>query len=124
VKFIFPNHFNVYLHDTPTDQLFFKDVRALSHGCIRVENPVGLAQYVLREQPQWDEPRIVNAMNAQREQTVTLKHRLPVHIGYWTAWVDADGSVVYTQDPYGIDAAHARLRAGRPRPVTGTPTGA
>jgi murein L,D-transpeptidase YcbB/YkuD len=125
VKFIFPNHFNVYLHDTPGDRLFFKDARALSHGCIRIENPVGMAKYVMRERPDWDEPRIVRAMNSQEEQTVTLKQKLPVHIGYWTAWVDADGQVIYTDDPYGIDAAHARLRTGaRPRPVTGQPTGA
>lgn len=125
VKFIFPNHFNVYLHDTPGDRLFFKDARALSHGCIRIENPVGMAKYVMREHPSWDEPRILKAMNSQQEQTVTLKQKLPVHIGYWTAWVDAGGQVIYTDDPYGIDAAHARLRSGaRPRPVTGRPTGA
>ena len=115
---------SLHLHDTPTDRLFFKDGRALSHGCIRVEDPVAMAKYVLSNQGSWDEPRIVQAMNAQREQTVTLKQKLPVHIGYWTAWVNEDGGVVYTDDPYGIDAAHARLRAGRPRPVTGTPTGA
>jgi L,D-transpeptidase YcbB len=124
VKFIFPNHFNVYLHDTPGDRLFFKDDRALSHGCIRVEKPVALAQYVLHGQPQWTEQRIVTAMNAKNEQSVTLKQKLPVHIGYWTAWVDAGGTVSYTQDPYGIDRAHANLRAGRPTPVTGSPTGA
>ena len=49
-------------------------------------------------------------MGAEREQAITLKNRLPVHIGYWTAWVDADGSVIYTDDPYGIDPAHARIR--------------
>jgi murein L,D-transpeptidase YcbB/YkuD len=125
VKFIFPNHFNVYLHDTPGDRLFFKDVRALSHGCIRIEQPLAMAELVLGQQGQWTRERIVNAMNSQREQTVTLKTKLPVHIGYWTAWVDADGTTVtYTHDPYRIDEAHARLRTGHPRPVTGTPTGA
>jgi murein L,D-transpeptidase YcbB/YkuD len=123
VKFIFPNHFNVYLHDTPGDRLFFRDDRALSHGCIRVENPVALAEYVLSEQPQWDERRILAAMNAGKEQTAMLKQKLPVHIGYWTAWVEPDGSVSYTKDPYGIDRAHANLRAGHPMPVTGAPTG-
>jgi murein L,D-transpeptidase YcbB/YkuD len=111
VKFIFPNHFNVYLHDTPTDRLFFKDHRALSHGCIRVEQPVELARYVMGDRPEWSEGRIRQAMNANQEQTVTLKKRLPVHIGYWTAWVESDGkTVTYTDDPYGIDAKHARLR--------------
>jgi len=124
VKFIFPNHFNVYLHDTPTDKLFFKDVRALSHGCIRIENPVAMAKYVMSDIPGWDEPRIARAMNGQKEQTVVLKRKIPVHIGYWTAWVDENGEVIYTSDPYQIDPAHERLRGGRPRPVTGTPTGA
>jgi murein L,D-transpeptidase YcbB/YkuD len=114
VKFIFPNHFNVYLHDTPGDRLFFKDKRAFSHGCIRVEDPMALAKYVLRDQPEWTESRISAAMGAGREQTAKLKTTLPVHIGYWTAWVEPDGkSVTYTDDPYGIDAKHARLRGSR-----------
>jgi murein L,D-transpeptidase YcbB/YkuD len=107
VKFIFPNHFDVYLHDTPSRSLFNKVHRALSHGCIRVENPVGLAQYVLRDQPQWTAPRISAAMNAQQEQTAILKQRLPVHIGYWTAWVSPDGTVTYTDDPYKLDEKQA-----------------
>ena len=112
VKFIFPNHFNVYLHDTPGDRLFNKEQRALSHGCIRVEQPVALAKYVMQEFPDWTEPRIRSAMNEGREQTVRLKQKLPVHIGYWTAWVEADGkTVTFTDDPYGIDPRHARLRA-------------
>jgi murein L,D-transpeptidase YcbB/YkuD len=110
VKFIFPNNFSVYLHDTPTDRLFFKDRRALSHGCIRVENPVGLAHYVMRDRPEWTPERISAAMHAQQEQTVKLKSPIPVHIGYWTAWVEPDGkTVTYTDDPYGIDAKQRRL---------------
>ncbi len=109
VKFIFPNHFDVYLHDTPSRSLFNKVHRALSHGCIRVENPIGLAQYVLRDQPQWTAPRISAAMNAQQEQTAILKQRLPVHIGYWTAWVSPDGSLTYTDDPYKLDLRQAQL---------------
>jgi murein L,D-transpeptidase YcbB/YkuD len=112
VKFIFPNHFSVYLHDTPGDRLFFRDARAFSHGCIRVENPVALAEYVLRDQPQWTAARITSAMHARREQAVTLTQPIPVHIGYWTAWVEADGAVTFTDDPYGIDRLHARLRSG------------
>jgi murein L,D-transpeptidase YcbB/YkuD len=109
VKFIFPNHFNVYLHDTPGDALFNKERRALSHGCIRIEKPVELAQYVLADQPQWTAERINTAMSAGQEQSVTLKKALPVHIGYWTAWVGPDGQVAFTEDPYGLDRAHARL---------------
>ena len=110
VKFIFPNHFNVYLHDTPSDRLFFKEERSLSHGCIRIEDPMAMAKYVMRDQPEWTEERIRTAMNAGREQTAKLKTPIPVHIGYWTAWVEADGkTVTYTDDPYGIDPTHQRL---------------
>jgi murein L,D-transpeptidase YcbB/YkuD len=111
VKFVFPNHFSVYLHDTPNDRLFFKEKRCLSHGCIRIEDPIAMAKYVTRDQPEWTEPRIRNAMSGGREQTVRLKTPIPVHIGYWTAWVEPDGkTVTYTDDPYGIDPAHARLK--------------
>jgi murein L,D-transpeptidase YcbB/YkuD len=109
VKFIFPNHFNVYLHDTPGDTLFNRERRTLSHGCIRIEKPAELAAYVLADQPQWTAERISTAMNAQQEQSVTLKKPLPVHIGYWTAWVEPDGQVKFTEDPYGFDRAQARL---------------
>lgn len=111
VKFIFPNHFNVYLHDTPGDHLFNRARRTLSHGCIRVENPVGLAEYVMRDHDRWGPERIRAAMHAGKEQAVTLKRKLPVHIGYWTAWVESDGKTVsYTDDPYGIDGKHLRQR--------------
>ena len=110
VKFIFPNHFNVYLHDTPGDALFKKPVRALSHGCIRLEQPVALAEYVLADRGSWTGPRITKAMHAKEEQSVTLKEPLPVHIGYWTAWVEEDGRVTFTDDPYGLDRKHAAAR--------------
>ena len=110
VKFIFPNHFNVYLHDTPDDRLFFKEKRCLSHGCIRIEDPIAMAKYVMRDQPEWTEQRIRAAMSSRREQSVRLKQPLPVHIGYWTAWVEPDGrTVTYTDDPYRIDPVHRRL---------------
>lgn len=103
VKFVFPNQFDVYMHDTPTDSLFNKPQRALSHGCIRLENPVALAKYVLRDRPEWTPEKISAAMDAGHEQAVPLKEHLPVHIGYFTAWVNADGSVTYTDDPYNLD---------------------
>jgi murein L,D-transpeptidase YcbB/YkuD len=109
VKFIFPNHFSVYLHDTPGDALFNKEQRTLSHGCIRIEKPVELAQYVLGDRG-WTEPRIAKAMHAQEEHSVKLTEPLPVHIGYWTAWVQEDGRVAFTDDPYGLDAKHAAAR--------------
>jgi len=103
VKFQFPNSFDVYMHDTPQDSLFNKPRRALSHGCIRLEDPVALAKYVLRDKPEWTAERISTAMNAGREQSVALKEHLPVHIGYFTAWVNPDGTVTYTDDPYQLD---------------------
>lgn len=110
VKFIFPNHFNVYLHDTPSDRLFNKEKRALSHGCIRVEDPLALAEYVMRDRSEWSRDRIVAAMNRRSEQAVTLKNRLPVHITYFTVWVQQDGTVAYLDDPYGLDAKQAIVR--------------
>ena len=119
VKFIFPNNFSVYLHDTPTDKLFFQKRRALSHGCVRVEDPVALAQYVMRDRPEWTEERIATAMHANEEETVKLKTPIPVHIGYWTAWVGPDGkTVTYTDDPYGLDARqHQLVEEGRTTPL-------
>jgi murein L,D-transpeptidase YcbB/YkuD len=110
VKFVFPNHFSVYLHDTPNDGLFFKQRRCLSHGCVRIEDPIAMAKYVMRDQPEWTDARIRSAMDARREQAVRLKTPIPVHLGYWTAWVEPDGkTVTYTDDPYKIDPAQARL---------------
>jgi murein L,D-transpeptidase YcbB/YkuD len=109
VKFQFPNSFDVYMHDTPQDALFNKEGRALSHGCIRLENPVALAQYVLRDNAEWTSEKIDAAMNAGQEHAVPLKEHLPVHIGYFTAWVSPDGSVTYTDDPYNLDENQGRI---------------
>jgi murein L,D-transpeptidase YcbB/YkuD len=108
VKFIFPNHFNVYLHDTPGDALFARSKRALSHGCIRIEKPVALARYVLRDRAAWTDEKISAAMHANRESIVRLKEPIAVHLGYWTAWVQG-GRVRFTADPYGVDRKQARL---------------
>ena len=113
VKFIFPNHFNVYLHDTPTDALFNKEKRTFSHGCIRIEKPVALAEYVLQDTAHWTPERIRTAMNSRREQSVKVKHPIPVHIGYWTAWVEKDGSIIYFDDPYGLDRRQEGMSARR-----------
>jgi murein L,D-transpeptidase YcbB/YkuD len=109
VKFVFPNQFDVYMHDTPTDLLFNRPQRALSHGCIRLENPVALAKYVLRDRPEWTPEKISAAMSAGHEQGVPLKDHLPVHIGYFTAWVNPDALVTYTDDPYNLDQMQAQL---------------
>ena len=105
VKFLFPNKHNVYLHDTPADSLFAKPGRAFSHGCIRVEEPEVLAKYVLKDHSEWDEPSIFAAMRAGVEKHVKLKAKIPVHIAYFTAWVDENGGLHFQPDIYGYDRA-------------------
>jgi murein L,D-transpeptidase YcbB/YkuD len=103
IKFLLPNRHNVYLHDTPTHNLFAKDGRALSHGCVRVHEPVELAQYLLADDPKWTEESIRTAMNSGDEQSVKLKAPMPVHIVYFTAWPGADGTVEFLKDVYSRD---------------------
>jgi L,D-transpeptidase YcbB len=103
VKFMFPNQFNVYLHDTPADSLFARVSRSLSHGCVRLEEPEKLAAYVLRDQREWTRDRIAEAMHGAEERTVKLKTPIPVYLGYWTSRVAADGAVQFRKDVYGIE---------------------
>ena len=111
VKFLFPNSHNVYLHDTPADSLFAKPGRAISHGCIRVEEPEMLAKYVLRDYPEWDDQSIFAAMRAGVEKHVKLKKKIPVHIAYFTAWVDENGGLHFQPDIYGYDKRQQKLTA-------------
>ena len=103
VKFLFPNSYNIYLHDTPSKSLFNESKRAFSHGCIRLAEPKRLAQYLLRNDPGWSESSITKAMNSGREKYVTLKQTIPVFIGYFTSWVDRDGKLNFRDDIYGHD---------------------
>ena len=103
VKFMFPNNFDVYLHDTNATKLFDRIERGLSHGCVRVEEPHKLAQYVLRDQPEWTPEAIAAAMSSGQEKHVKLKEKIPVYILYKTAWVH-DGGVRFLKDLYGHDA--------------------
>jgi L,D-transpeptidase YcbB len=104
VKFMFPNQFNIYLHDTPARGLFAREVRDFSHGCIRVQDPETLAAFVLDRQPGWSQDAIKAAIATGKRQIVTLDQKLPVHIAYLTAWVNKDGSVNFRRDVYGRDA--------------------
>lgn len=113
VKFMFPNQYNVYLHDTPADSLFARASRSFSHGCVRIENPQALAQYVLADQPEWTPDRIQEAMHAEQERTVKLRSAIPVYLGYWTARVSADGVLQFRRDVYGIDGRQRSLLADR-----------
>lgn len=104
VKFMFPNVHSIYLHDTPSRE-FDRGSRDFSSGCIRVENPMDLAEYLLRDDPQWTRARIDAAVGAGGEQTIPLRSPLPVHLLYWTAWADIDGAVHFSEDIYDRDDA-------------------
>jgi murein L,D-transpeptidase YcbB/YkuD len=103
VKFLFPNDYDVYLHDTPSDELFARSGRAFSHGCVRVEAPDALAEYVLRDMPEWTGDAIRQAMHSGIEKHVKLRQTIPVHIVYFTAGVDAEGRLQAWKDIYGLD---------------------
>ncbi len=103
IKFMFPNRFAVYLHDTPSKGLFSAPVRTFSHGCIRIEKPVELAKYLLREDPDWTHERLLAAIEEGEERTIRLPHPETIHLLYWTAWVEEDGTVQFRDDVYGRD---------------------
>jgi L,D-transpeptidase YcbB len=111
IKFIFPNNNNVYLHSTPSQSLFAKSRRDFSHGCIRVEDPAALAEWVLRNNPGWTRERIDAAFKAQKEQQVNLKNAIPVLIVYGTAVAPENGTADFFQDIYGFDKDLEKLMA-------------
>jgi murein L,D-transpeptidase YcbB/YkuD len=117
-KFIFPNDENVYMHGTPASQLFSRARRDFSHGCIRLEDPARFAEWVLRDQPEWDRAHIDKAMQGDRPTHVTLKNKLTVVLFYNTAHVNSEGVAYFVDDIYGHDAAlDAALRRGYPYPT-------
>ena len=117
VKFVFPNSYNVYMHDTPATELFAKSRRDFSHGCIRLEKPADLAAWVLRDNPGWTPERIRAAMNGSTTQQVNLAHPIPVLIVYATVIVLEDGVVRFYDDIYEHDAALEKVLAkGYPYP--------
>jgi murein L,D-transpeptidase YcbB/YkuD len=114
VKFMFPNDFNVYLHDTPQDELFTEDVRAFSHGCIRLEKPERLAEWVLG----WTKGRVRDAVRGKDDHRVNLPRKVPVYIAYLTAYV-RDGELYYGNDLYDRDDAMVKVVAGGALPSAG-----
>jgi murein L,D-transpeptidase YcbB/YkuD len=100
IKFMFPNRFAVYLHDTPERYLFARDIRSYSSGCIRVERPLDLAQYLLEKATEWDCDMILDTLEADKPLTVNLPASWPIHILYWTAWVDEEGALQFRNDFY------------------------
>ena len=104
-KFPFPNTYDVYLHDTPSDSAFLRSARALSHGCVRLEHPEALANYLLNGDRGWTTARVDKAMHSGKQQYVKLPASIPVHLAYFTAIVDADGKMQLFKDIYGYDRA-------------------
>jgi murein L,D-transpeptidase YcbB/YkuD len=118
VKFIFPNEADVYMHGTPAPHLFARARRDFSHGCIRLENPARIAEWVLRGDPSWTRERIDAAMKGSRPVRVNLKQPLTVVVFYDTVHVNSDGVVFFVDDIYGHDRdLEAALGHGYPYPV-------
>ncbi len=118
VKFMFPNKFNIYLHDTPSKSLFNRTVRTFSHGCIRVEDPFRLAKLLLSDDPRWTEARFDQAIADGKRRSVSLPRAVNVHLTYLTAWVDRKGVIQFRDDVYKRDASLiTAIDASRRRPA-------
>jgi len=113
VKFMFPNPHDVYLHDTPARSLFDRQERCFSSGCVRVEYPAELAAFLLRPHEEWTEERIREVMEGDTPKTVRLKHPVPVHLFYWTAWME-EGTLHFREDVYDRDDAVASALVAPP----------
>lgn len=109
VKFIMPNDMSIYLHDTPSDYLFDRTERGLSHGCIRLEKPKELAKYLLRDNEEWNDLKIEEAMSADEPKQVNLDKKIPTEIVYLTTWINADGDLAMFPDVYGHDAEQLKM---------------
>ena len=108
IKFMFPNKFSVYLHDTPQRGLFKRASRDFSSGCIRIEKPVELAKYLLQNDPQWPNQKIMETIESGVTTVVRIKDPIPVHLLYWTAWVTETGTVHFGNDIYDRDPPLSR----------------
>jgi murein L,D-transpeptidase YcbB/YkuD len=117
VKFRFPNKHDVYMHDTPQRELFDKQVRTYSHGCMRVQDPHRLAEILLAEDKGWPAARVRALLAEGNNNEVELTRRIPVHVTYFTAMVGDDGVLRSIADPYGHDNRVALALAGRPLPL-------
>ena len=103
VKFLFPNRYDIYFHDTNAKDIFNKDKRAVSHGCIRLADAEKMAKYLLRNNTEWTPEKITAAMNGGKEQFVKLSPAMPVIITYYTVWVDENGKLNFRDDVYNND---------------------
>ncbi len=107
LKFLFPNSHNIYMHDTPNRELFDNDVRAYSHGCVRVQNPREFAMVILG----WDPIKVDEYVDSEKSQSIKLPEKIPVHITYFTAWPDENGGIAYFNDIYGRDKTMENARS-------------
>lgn len=105
VKFMFPNSYHVYLHDTPSKELFDKSERAFSSGCVRVQKPLELAAFLLNDKSKWSLSQIEKIVASKQTQTISLIEQPNIHLLYWTAWVDDAGLIQFRKDIYDRDSA-------------------
>jgi murein L,D-transpeptidase YcbB/YkuD len=103
MKFLFPNHYSIYLHDAPAKRLFEANTRAFSHGCIRIADARKLALYILNKQESWSDARLDAILNTNREKQIPVSPPIPVYITYFTSWVDQSGVICFRNDIYGLD---------------------
>jgi murein L,D-transpeptidase YcbB/YkuD len=117
---MFPNDFDVYLHDTTQKDLFSRQRRLFSHGCIRIEKPYALGEWVLRDNPSWSRERLVAEIKKGKRVQVNLQRPVPVHVMYLTAWVDGNGILQFRQDYYGYDSNYEEALKKIGQSKTGT----
>ena len=104
IKFLFPNPYDVYLHDTPMKNLFNSNTRTYSHGCIRLEDAKKLALYLLRNDSNWNEVKLSKTIENNKEIFIKLIQPMPIYVKYFTAWVDENGELQLRKDIYQLDS--------------------
>ena len=114
---MFPNKFDVYLHDTPEKELFKKVKRNFSSGCIRVERPIDLLNYLMKDDPDWSRENILEVLERGERQIIKISEPIPVYLLYWTSWSDSEGRVHFRDDIYGRDTPLIRALMERPPPA-------
>jgi len=118
IKFMFLNKYHIYLHDTPARPLFEETQRDFSHGCIRIQHPIELAVYLLRNDPRWNRDALLAALDDAEDRSVPLPEPMPIHLLYWTAWADQDGTIEFRRDIHDRDTPLWKaLRAPAPHVV-------
>lgn len=103
MKFLFPNSYSIYLHDTPSKGLFNESARAFSHGCIRLAEPRKLALYLLRNNTNWNSEKVDEVLKTNKENIIKVKPTIPVYIVYFTTWVSSSGQLNFRKDIYDLD---------------------